>query len=179
MTTEIALPLVTAVVSLAISMMTLGWTIYRDAVRRPKFRTSIAIKTIRQAGRAPDGPHIFVEALNMGPIPNRIGLVFAHKSWWQRKIKRAQGAFIYPNWAHPATTRSASRIEVGDTAVFVFPYDEDCFLKHDFAKVGVSDGFGSMHWATRKQLLKAQEDHRKRFQVARAAAGPVVAAAGA
>lgn len=105
-----------------------------------------------QAGREPDGPHIFVDALNMGPVSNRFGLVFCRESWWQRRIEDTGGAFIYPDYAHGATTRGSVRIEVGDTATSVFPYDADCFLKEDFVQVGVSDGYGRMHWAPRAQL---------------------------
>jgi len=166
MTLETALPLVTAVISLGVSMLTLGWTIYRDAIRQPRLRPSIAIKTVNQRGRPPDGPHIFVEALNMGPIPNRLGLVFARKSWWQRKIKRAPGAFIYPNWGHMATTPASSRLEVGDRGTFVFPFERNCFLKEDFSNVGVSDGFGRMHWAPSKELRKAKERYHREFQLA-------------
>ncbi len=157
------LTIVIAIVALSVSMLTAGWTIYRDAIQKPKFRVSISLKTVVQAGREPDGPHIFVEALNMGPVSNRFGLVFCRESWWQRRIKDTGGAFIYPDYAHVATTRGSERIEVGDTATSVFPYDADCFLKEDFVQVGVSDGYGRMHWAPRAQLRKAREKYREKF----------------
>lgn len=158
------LPIIISIVSLSVAMLTLGWTIYRDAIQRPKFRTSIGINTIYQAGHDPDGPHIMVEALNLGPLPNRIMSVHAWKSWWQRKIDPKNSAtFIYPDYHHWATTPAATRLEVGDEGRFVFPYDKDCFLKEDFARVGVSDGYGRIHWAPRAQLRRAREQYRKRF----------------
>ena len=145
-------------------MLTAGWTIYRDAIRKPKFRVSISLKTVVQAGREPDGPHIFVEALNMGPDSNRFRIVFCRNSWWQRRIKGAVGgAFIYSDYAHVAATRGGERIEVGDTATSVFPYDADCFLKDDFVQVGVSDGYGRMHWAPRAQLRKVRKKYCQDF----------------
>ena len=78
------LPTITSILAIAISSLTLGWTIYRDAIRRPKFRVDIAVKKIVQQGHPPDGPYVFVEALNMGPIPNRIGLTFLRKNWIKR-----------------------------------------------------------------------------------------------
>ena len=70
------IPTITSVVAIAISSLTLGWTIYRDAIRKPKFRVDVAVKKIIQAGHPEDGPYVFVEALNLGPIANRIGLTF-------------------------------------------------------------------------------------------------------
>jgi hypothetical protein len=156
--------IVISLVSLSVAMLTLGWTIYRDAIQKPRFRTSVRVNTIYQAGHDPDGPHIMVEALNLGPLPNRVMSVFAWKSWWKRKTEpRNSTAFIYPDYHHWATTPAATKLEVGDEGRFVFPYDRDCFLKEDFARVGVSDGYGHIHWAPRKQLRKAQEQYRKRF----------------
>jgi hypothetical protein len=126
---------------------------------------SIAVKHIVRAGQPADGPHIFLEALNVGPIPNRIGVPFARKSWLKRRFTdKANGvAFIYPNHGHWATTKSAARIEVGDSATFVFPYQERCFLEEDFSQIGMSDGFGVIHWAPRRELRKAQEAYQKAF----------------
>jgi hypothetical protein len=78
------IPIVTSILAIAISSLTLGWTIYRDAIRKPKFRVDIAVKKIIRAGSPQDGPYVFVEALNVGPIPNRIGLTFLQKNWIKR-----------------------------------------------------------------------------------------------
>jgi hypothetical protein len=151
--------------AIAISSLTLGWTIYRDAVRKPRFSVTVGLKTIVQRGRPKDGPHIFVEALNMGPIPNRLGLPFVRKSWIKRRFtSRGTGAaFIYPDFEHPHTTKGAPRIEVGDRAQFVFPFDKDCFLKEDYCQVGVTDGFGRTHWCRRKEVRELREKFFERF----------------
>ena len=67
---QIYIPTITSVVAIAISSLTLGWTIYRDAIRKPKLRVDVAVKKIIQAGHPEDGPYVFVEALNLGPIAN-------------------------------------------------------------------------------------------------------------
>jgi hypothetical protein len=102
--------------AIAVSSLTLGWTIYRDAIRRPKFRVDIAVKKIVREGYPQDGPHVFVEALNMGPIPNRIGLTFLRKNWIKRRfLDRKNGsAMVYPDYHHWATTQASTRLEVGD-----------------------------------------------------------------
>ncbi len=103
-------------------MLTAGWTIYRDAVQRPKFRVSIAIKSVYQAGHEPIGPDVFVEALNLGPLANRLGVAWCRKSWWQRRVNPTESfAHIYSDYGHITATPSGERIEVGDTGTHVFP----------------------------------------------------------
>jgi hypothetical protein len=159
------IPIITSVLAIAISSLTLGWTIYRDAIRKPKFRVDIAVKKIIQAGSSPDGPYVFVEALNMGPIPNRIGLTFLRKNWIKRRLldRKHGGAMVYPDYLHWATTKASTRLEVGDQANFVFPYNKDSFLKDDFLRVGVADGFGRMHWSSRRDFRKARDKYQKDF----------------
>lgn len=145
-------------------MLTAGWTIYRDAIQRPKFRVSIAIKSVYQAGHEPIGPDIFVDALNLGPFPNRLGVVWCRKSWWQRRVNPTQSfAHVYSNYGHVAATPSGERIEVGDTGTHIFTYDVDCFLNNDWAQVGVSDGYGRYHWAPRKQLCEVHDKYQRDF----------------
>ena len=150
-------PTITSLLAIAISSLTLGWTVYRDAIRKPKFRIDIGVKKVVQAGHDPDGPYIFVEALNMGPIPNRIGLTFLRKNWIRRRL------LLYPDYHHWATTKAPTRLEVGDQANFVFPYNRDSFLKDNFTQVGVADGFGRLHWASRRDLRMVRAKYQKDF----------------
>ena len=155
---------VLSIISLSIAMLTFGWTVYRDVVQKPKFRVSVEICSIFQSGQPPDGPHIFVRALNLGPLPNRLGIVFTRRSWWHRKIHPTEAfAFITPDHTHPACTQAGARLEVGDTGTFVFPYDKDCFLREDSAKIGITDGYGRTHWAPRTQLREVRERYRDKF----------------
>ena len=156
---------IASVLAIAISSLTLGWTIYRDAIRKPKFRVNITAKKIIRAGHPTEEPYLFVEALNLGPIPNRVGLTFLRKNWIRRKIldREHGGAMVYPDFKHWATTQASTRLEVGDQANFVFTYDPTCFLAHSFMQVGVADGFGSVHWCSRREFRKAQRKYQKDF----------------
>ena len=158
-------PTITSILAIAVSSLTLGWTIYRDAIRKPKFKIDIGVKKIIQAGREPEGPFITVEALNMGPIPNRIGLTFARKNWLRRRVfDRERGsAMVYPDYHHWLATPASTRLEVGDQANFFFPYDKDCFLKESYSQIGVSDGFGRIHWASRSDVRKARKKYEDDF----------------
>lgn len=152
--------LILAITALVISAFTLGWTIYRDVVQKPRFRTSIAVKAIYPRGHPPDGPHIFVEAINLGPIPNYLRTVSASPNWWARRIKRVPIVHIKDDLAHWATTAPNARLDVGDRGTIVLRFTPDCFLKDDFVKVGVLDGFGRTHWAPRSELKNAQKEYR-------------------
>jgi hypothetical protein len=151
--------------AIVIPSVTLGWTIYRDAIRKPKSRVDIGIKKIVQAGRPSDGPYVLVEALNVGPIPNRIGLTFLRKNWIKRSLldRKHGSAMLYPDYHHKAATPASTRLEVGDQANFVFPYDKDSFLKDDFLRVGVADGFGRIHWSSRRDFRNARKRYQKDF----------------
>ena len=158
---------IVSLVSLSVAMLTLGWTIYRDAVQKPRFRVSIDLKYVHQAGYETEGPFIFVEAVNLGPSPNRLGMPRATMSWWQRRTNpKDSTAFIYPDFSHMSATPADSRIDVGDMGTFVFPYDKECFLKLDCTRVGVADGYGRVHWAPRSELRRARDRYRERFQSA-------------
>jgi len=158
-------PTITSILAITLSSLTLGWTIYRDAIRKPKFKISIGVKKIIQAGREPEGPLIAVEALNMGPMPNRIGLSFVRKNWIERRVfDRERGsAMIYPDYHHRLATPASTRLEVGDQANLFFPYDKDCFLKESYSQIGVSDGFGRIHWASRRDVRKARKKYQDDF----------------
>jgi hypothetical protein len=163
---QIILSTVASVIAILISSLTLGWTIYRDAIRKPKFRVDVAKKTIVQRGRRPAGPFLAVEALNLGPIPNRVGMPMMRKSWLKRKLLDRQNglAFVYPDFAHQAATAAGTRLEVGDRACFVFPYDAGSEgLREDFVQFGVSDGFGRVHWCSRKQFRSVKQRYRQDF----------------
>ena len=101
----------------------------------------------------------------MGPIPNRIGLTFLRKNWIKRRLldRKNSTAKGDPDYHHWATTRASTRLEVGDQANFVFPYDTKFFPKDNFSQVGVADGFGRMHWTSRRDFRNALAKYRRDF----------------
>jgi hypothetical protein len=156
---------ITSVLAICISSLTLGWTIYRDAIKKPTFRVSVAIKRILQAGRGEEGPYVFIEALNTGPIPNRIGLTFARKNWLTRRfLERDHGsAMVYPDFKHWAATKASTKLEVGDQANFIFPYNGNSFLRENFCQIGVADGFGRIHWGSKAEFREVRDKFLRDF----------------
>jgi len=162
------LPIIISLAALLFSGISLGWTIYRD-VQRPRFKVSAGIKKVAQKGAPSSEPFIGVDAVNLGPMPNKVGLVFVRKSWWQRKIRNQDitSAFVEVDYAHPATSpRSilSNRIEVGEGASYAFPFSSICFLKEDWVQIGVADGYGRMHWAPKDQLAQMRKSYLEKFE---------------
>lgn len=144
--------------ALFFSGISLGWTIYRD-IQKPRFKVSIGVKRIFQQSSPPSEPIISVDAVNVGPLPNKVGLVLLQKNWWQRKLgnKDKAHAHIQADYAHQGTSPPSvhsERIEVGELASYAFPYKLECFFNEDWAQIGVADGYGRMHWAPKDQLVK-------------------------
>ena len=151
--------------ALLISAFVAGWTVYRDVVQKPKFRVEVAVKNIYQQGHDPIGPDLYVEALNLGPLRNRVGLVFARPGWFSRKILRRQSAHIMHDGAHMGNTAKGQMVDVGDVVTFVFPIHGAQYFQGEFAQLGVADGYGRIHWASARGTAKAFDD-AKRLQEA-------------
>ncbi|MDI3336396.1 hypothetical protein QKW60_08265 [Defluviimonas aestuarii] len=147
-------------VSLVVSAFLAGWTVYRDVIQKPKFRVTIGVKKVHQGGLPEIGPDIYIEALNLGPLPNRIGVPYATPSWFRRRVLRKEAAFIGYDHRHIAHTATGQRVEVGDSATFVLPLDSEFIDEPNFSRIGVSDGFGRVHWSTRANYRRAQADVR-------------------
>lgn len=153
-------PLIISFISLLISTFLAGWTVYRDAIQKPRFFINLGPRTIIQKHVLPFGPDFYVQATNLGPNRNRIGLVWGRYSWWDRVIKHKHGAFITNDGSHPAHSANGQMVEVGDTVLFVFPIDSN-FIEAGFSQIGVSDGYQRTHWASRKETAKAINEAKK------------------
>lgn len=152
--TKMDLSLFISGLALVVSAFVAGWTVYRDAIQKPRFRVTAGVKSILQQGQPPIGPDFYVEALNLGPLPNRIGMVWVRPSWFDRVIRRKPSAVIMHDHGHLASTAKAQRVEVGDTATFVFPLNAD-FPLEEFGQIGVHDGYGRVHWASKATTANA------------------------
>ncbi|MGX5851537.1 hypothetical protein ACWGTO_31375 [Mesorhizobium sp. PL10] len=168
------LSLAISFVALLISIFVTGWTVYRDVIQKPTFRVTAAVKSILQQHRDPIGPDFWVQALNMGPLPNRVGVVVARPSWFNRTFHKARSAFITHDYDHLGSTAKGQRVEVGDAVSFVFPLNGD-FSFENFAQMGVTDGYGRIHWCSRKNFNAAISDAKKHLgKVPKAQSTPAV-----
>jgi len=136
-------------ISLLISMFLAGWTVYRDAIQKPKFRVTISVRSVVQQNRDTLGPDIHIDALNLGPLPNRAEKALIRRGFFSRIIRDRSLAVIIPDYTHIAHTARHERTEVGDSVTFVFPFTAS-FPQEGYSQVGVCDGYGKIHWVSAK-----------------------------
>ncbi len=158
MSPNIGLPTILSLVSLCISVFIAGWTVYKDVIRRPKFRVDAAIKNIYVSENKTIGPDVHIDALNLGPSENRIGVIYARPSWFDRRVRGHKSAFIYPDYAHLGNSAKNQRVPVGDSVTFVLPLNAESWNLAEFYQIGVSDGYGTCHWVKPKDFRKLQND---------------------
>lgn len=82
---------------------------------------------------------------------------------WGRLLRRPRHFIILNDHSNPLNPTLPYKIEVGDTVTLLLPYDANCFLKEPASHIGVSDSFGRLHYAPRKQLREAQRQFHKDF----------------
>jgi hypothetical protein len=51
----------------------------------------------------------------------------------------------------------------------MFPYKQECLLAETPKRIGISDSFGRMHWAPRRELKRAIRQYQKDFSTPRVA----------
>jgi hypothetical protein len=155
---------ITSVFAISISTLTLGWTIYRDAIRKPRLRVSINIKTVLQRGRTDVGPFVWLNVINFGPTPNRAHMIVLRRSWFARTFRKSNTGIVMPDYANPYTTAVGTKLEIGDEANMPLPYDASSFLKDiEFVDVGITDTFGRVHWAPRREFEAVRQTHAEDF----------------
>lgn len=156
------IPMVVSVFSLLVAGIALGWNIYRDVLLKARVRVAFYIGMIPETGT-----FLTISVTNHGPGSVQLMMVHGEaEPWWKRRIlrKSVEHFFIKVDFTNPLNPRLPHRMEVGDTATFFLPYNEDCLLKNErIRRVGVSDSFGRMHYASKKQIEDAREKYRKDF----------------
>ncbi len=151
--------------SLVIALFVAGWTVYRDAVQKPKFRVSASIMV--STGLGENEQLILIRALNLGPLPNRTQqLCYGRPHWQERLIKRSNTHFIISaDENHRTHSAKGQRVEVGDEVTFSIPYNKDCFLiEKQIHQVGILDGYGRFHWVKTGEMSKMRKQYDEDFR---------------
>lgn len=158
--------LTVSLLSFFVAALVAGWTIYRDAIRKPKFRVSISVRILIGSRGQVGERFLSVAALNLGPLPNRINNLWMKPTAYDHiKYGKRHAAFVTADFTHAANTPVGTKIEVGDTADLVFPYNADCFLSEKMSKIGVMDGYGNLHWIPRRQVKEIKKKFKEDFGV--------------
>ena len=138
--------LVISIISVALSMLSLGWNIYRDVVLKARVAVSFALKNIIQANAGPSPTYIGIRATNHGPgSVNLSSISLVQTSFWKTLFRKKKYAVLHHDHRNPFSGQLPCKLEVGETVDFFVDYDSDCFLKNDFTKLGIGDSFRRTH----------------------------------
>lgn len=163
------LPLVVSVLAFLVSLVSLGWNIYRDVVLKPRLKVTFGSKTLlphQDDPRPwPTAPFLELKATNHGPGEVVInGAVTRLVSLPRLLFTQIRYQFLIPDFSHPFGVKVLpTRLTVGDQRSIMFPFDKEGFLAQKPKRVGVVDSFGRTHWASRRELKRALQEYRKAF----------------
>jgi hypothetical protein len=161
-----------SVFSLAVSALSLGWNIYRDAVQKPRLRLSFGVKSIHHSTLEKPLQKIVLSAVNFGPRPVYCQMIHARtSSWWRRLFRKTKHAVVMADSKETLSGRLPSKLEVGEGIDLLLPYTNDCLLGEDFTHIGLMDSFGRFHWAPCKDVKAARKEYRRDFVESRHAVG--------
>ena len=157
-------PLIISILSLCLASFSVGWNIFRDLVLKARVRTSFMVgASVGPAGRE---TVILAKATNLGPGVVYIQGLTARFSWWARLRGNAPYALIIPDHSHRFATALPAKLEVGQSATIIIPYNQECVLGYRVTGVGLTDSFGRTHWVPGADLRRAKMTFRKELREA-------------
>ena len=150
--------------SLLVAGLSLGWNIYRDIVLKPRVKVSFKKGNIHHSTLAKPLPKLALSATNLGPGQVKLSMIwFRNVTLWKRLTRTTQLAFIVPDYTEPMSAKLPATVEPGDRIDLLLPWDEKCCMSAPCTQMGISDYFGRVHWAPRKDVKAAREQWLKDF----------------
>jgi hypothetical protein len=157
------LPIIISVLSLLISVFTLGWNVYRDVILKPRARVSVSRGFITNQ---PLGANdfLFISAVSHGPGKIRLSMIwFRRSSLWLRLARRQSQGVLLHDWHNPQSGQLPVTLEVGEKVDFFFPWIKESVLSHSPTHLGLRDSFDRFHWAPYKEIRGLVRAWRKQF----------------
>jgi hypothetical protein len=158
-----------SITSAMIASLALGWNIYRDVVFRARAKLSLSIVQIVHTAESEHPPYISFGITNFGPGPLIVSSINARRRRLRNRLLRRgaqQWAYIIEDYTNPLSCRLPKKLEVGEQASLLLPFEADCLLKNGFTDIGLRDTFGRMHWANRRDLKAVHKAYRDEFHPA-------------
>lgn len=160
---KVELPILISFGALVISAFSLGWNVYRDVIRKPKLRVSFGIKRIASNGQLGD-ELISLSGTNCGPGEICCTGVVITKDSIARRLKRQwRLGFGVPDFSHPMCHKLPRRIDMAEEVNLVFPLSAECVLAYRPSRIGISDSFGRVHWASERETREAVATFVKKY----------------
>lgn len=154
--------------ALVVSSISLGWNIYRDVALKARVRVTVQKSQIVQAPGRDYGHFLSIGLVNLGPGNVTMSMIHFRKwnflvstaiklrVWGAAKhlLKSREQGVIMHDYTNPHSGRLPNTMEPGETMSLFLPWDgnENSILAKSPTRMGVSDSYGRVHWASRSQL---------------------------
>ncbi len=153
-------PIIISSLALGTSIFALGWNIYRDVVLKPRLRVSFALCEI--VGTPKHDTEFVLSGVNFGPGPITCKMIqLCDRSLWRILLKKKKHAVIIHAYNNPLSSKLPARVEVGDTINLMINYKYKCFPVENYTHIGISDTFGRVHWAPRRDVITARRSQHE------------------
>lgn len=151
-------------ISLSVSVLALGWNIYRDIILKSKVKVSARVKMALGQTQQKSEKFVAITAVNFGPGAANLQMIHAkEKVDGFSGLFRSQHGIIKYIKIDPYSSALPIKIEMGDKAFFQLPYNKNCFLKNKLKALGISDVFGRVHWISKKDIRFIESEYQKDF----------------
>jgi len=158
------LPIGISLLALCISVLALGWNIYRDVVLKPRLKTRFSLSTIHHSTLPQPFETLVLSATNFGPGAIKCSMIYLKVApLWRRLLRLTRLAVLFHDYENPLSGKLPTSLEVGEGVSLLISWREDCFLGEGYTHIGLCDSFGRVHWAPPKHVRKAREAYQKRF----------------
>lgn len=155
--------LTVSLLSAGVAFLALGWNIYRDVLLRARTGVVAYVSSVI-SGEESDGPFITIRLVNRGPgnvvltnlIVRRIGL-------WARLRRRTANATIMSDYTNRYNPSLPITINQQEFTHQLLNYEEGCFLKDDWNRLGFIDSLNRYHYVRKKDLRELKRKYREDF----------------
>jgi hypothetical protein len=157
---------IVSVISLLVSLIALGWNIYRDVMLKPRLKVRFSLSAIHHSTFPKPIITLLLKATNFGPGNIKCSMIqLKNAPLWRRLLRKTEHAFLMHDYENPLSGKLPTDLNVGGGLDLLIRYEKDCFLKNDFTHIGLSDSFDRIHWAPHKDIRKAKGKFVKDFGV--------------
>ena len=149
--------------SLVISVIALGWNIYKDVYLRARVRTSFKLMVLQHATFQKPLWRFCFSAMNLGPGKVRLEtLALQESSIWKKITRRTQRSVLIHEFDHPLGGTLPCDLDVGAGMNFTFDPARCDFLNDNDTHIGIRDSFGRIHWCGKHEMVAAKKDFREK-----------------
>ena len=160
----INLAIIISFLSLLVAAFSIGWNIYRDVIMKARLRVNFMIAMISHPTFSEPLERLNISATNFGPGKIKCSMLqLKETSFWKRIIRKDKHAVLINDYTDPLSSPLPCDLDVGESATFLFKLNQDCFLLEDWTHIGVSDSFGRIHWAPKKNVSVAKKSFAEKI----------------